>query len=158
MPTSPPEFLLSPNIYWHYGLLIWALVMFSILLIQLPLAYFSIVRPFDKKFEIQEFTLEKGIFYVSFLIRLFNYVSGILLQPYKGRPLKGLAKRFVDGRFNYQKSVYRKTINFRAHASSFQIGLCYVLVVSTVIMFGGLIPLLIHNFILYPEFAAAHGG
>ncbi|ABC30351.1 hypothetical protein HCH_03611 [Hahella chejuensis KCTC 2396] len=155
---SPSMLFLSPNAYWHYGLLIWGLVMFSILLIQLPVAYFSIVRPFDKKFEIRQYTLEKGIFYLSFLIRLFNYVSGILLQPYKGRPLKGLAKRFVEGRFNYQKSVYRKSINFRAHASRFQIGLCYVLVVSTVIMFGGLIPLLIHNFILYPDFAAARGG
>ncbi len=158
MPTAPPEFLFSPNPVWHYIWLFWDLVMFSILLVQLPLAYFTIVRPFDRKFEIKHYTLEKGIFYVSFLMRLFNYVTGILLQPYKKRPLKGIAKRFVRGRFDYQWGVYEKSINFRAHASNFQIRLCYLMYYSTIIFFLGLPALLVHNFILYPEFATARGG
>ncbi|ABC30350.1 hypothetical protein HCH_03610 [Hahella chejuensis KCTC 2396] len=158
MADAPPELLLSPNPLWHYYWVSWGLVLFSILLVQLPVAYFTLVRPFDKKFEIKYYTLEKGIFYVSFLMRLFNYVAGILVQPYKDKPLKGLAQRFVNGRLGYQERVYKKTVNFRAHASGFQISLCYIMLISTVILFVGVIPLLIHDFILYPDFAAARNN
>ncbi|WP_253938242.1 hypothetical protein [Hahella sp. HN01] len=61
MADAPPELLLSPNPIWHYYWVFWGLVLFSILLVQLPVAYFTLVRPFDKKFEIKHYTLEKGI-------------------------------------------------------------------------------------------------
>ncbi|WP_020410084.1 hypothetical protein [Hahella ganghwensis] len=131
------------------------LVSFSILIIQLPVAYFALVRPFDKKFEMKNVIFEKGIFYGSFISRLTNYTHGIVFQPYRGKLSNRLMKRLVDGKFKYQDRLYEKKIDMRSYANRFQIGLCYLLVGSTIIMVVGIIPFLIHDFILYPEFAAA---
>lgn len=152
------ELLLSPNPLWHYYWVFWMLVLFSVLLIQLPLAYFALVRPFDKKFEMKNIVLERGIFYGSFIVRLTNYVHGIVFEPYRGKLSNPIARKLIDGKFGHQDQLYEKRINMRSSANPLQIVLSYILVASTIVMVGGMIPLLIHNFILYPDFAAAHGG
>ncbi|WLQ16124.1 hypothetical protein O5O45_09375 [Hahella aquimaris] len=158
MSDASHELLLSPNPLWHYYWVFWMLVLFSVLLIQLPLAYVAVVRPFDKKFEMKNIILERGIFYGSFVVRLTNYVHGIVFEPYRGKLSNPIAKRLIDGKFEYQDRLYEKRINMRSSANSLQIALSYILIASTIVMIVGVIPLIIHNFILYPEFAAARGG
>ncbi|WP_241567061.1 hypothetical protein [Hahella sp. KA22] len=102
--------------------------------------------------------LERGIFYGSFIVRLTNYVHGIVFEPYRGKLSNSIAKRLIDGKFGHQDQLYEKKINMRSSANPLQIVLSYILVASTIVMIGGMIPLLIHNFILYPEFAAARNS
>ncbi len=147
---------LSPNPTWNIILLSLGFVAVFYIFILTPLAYIFIGRPFDKKFALQYYVLEKGLWHVSIGIRLWNYFLGIFLQPYRSRKIKDkLVSKFVTGRFNYQDRIYGKVIDFRAGATKWQIMLANLMVIGGVLFLVFFILFAFHHFILYPELGKA---
>ena len=146
----------SPSPVWSILLNGFALFWFVFLFIYWPLAYWFLGRPFDKKYKLKYYTLEKDTWWIGPGLRLVSYTMGILLQPYRYKKIKNkLLKRVVNGRFAYQDRVYGKVIDFRKDATKLQIILSIMMHVGFILLlFSGLL-LLFHNFVLYPEIGQA---
>jgi hypothetical protein len=121
-----------------------------------PLTYFILTRPFDKKFKLINYTIEKGVPIYSAGLRTFGTAQGILLQPYRDKPFSNrFLSEIVRRRFVYQDQLYGGRINLRESATRFQIFAAKFLWLGILICVIAMILFLIHNFILYPEFAKA---
>ena len=147
---------LSPNPTWDIILSSLGFGFVFFIFILTPLAYIFIGRPYDKKFTLKYHVLEKGLWFVSVGIRLWNYIFGIFLQPYRSRKIKNkLVSGFVKKLFNYQDKIYDKVIDFRASATNWQIMLANLMIIGGVMLLVTLILFMSHHFILYPEVGKA---
>ena len=143
---------LSPNPAWDIILSSLGFTVVFFVFLILPLTYIFIGRPFDKKFTLKYYFLEKGFWHLSVGFRLGHYVYGIFLQPYRYRKIKNkLFSETVKRRFIYQDKLYGKVIDFRACATKWQIMLANLSVIGFVIMLVMLILFMFHDFVLYPN-------
>lgn len=117
------------------------------------------MRPFDQKFKpVAQETLERGIPYVSQLFRIYNYAWGIVAESYRDEIIENrVGARLVSGLFEYQDRVYGK-VSFRRHASRFQVGLAYILSYGWIFILIYLFFYIVHDFVLFREFAQAKRG
>lgn len=146
----------SPNPIWNAILVVLSCYFVVHLFVLWPLAYFLVGRPFDREFTIKYYTIEKGPWFIGPGIRLAHYVFGIVLQSFRYKDIKSkLFSEIVKRRFAYQDKMYGTVIDFRQHASKMQLILVYIFWYGTIVLFIAAILLLLHNFILYPEFAKA---
>jgi len=147
---------LSPNPVWNLVLSSLAWYTITYFFIFWPLAYWFLGRPYDKIFELKNYTIEKDTWFIGPGWRLASYTMGIVLQPYRGQRVRNkLLKRVVKGRFEYQDMVYGKVVDFRKKATKVQIIISYIMWIGFVLFMFTLILLLFHNFILYPEVGRA---
>jgi len=131
-------------------------MVFSTIFVIMPLAYIFFGRPFDKKFTLKYYTIEKGIWLYSPGFRLWGYIFGIVLQPYRYRKIKNkLFSEIVKRRFTYQDRVYDGVINFRENATKGQIVLANLMVIGTVLLFVMLVLVILHDFVIYPDVGRA---
>jgi len=113
-----------------------ATLSFVVLMVVFPLAYFKIVRVFDKQFYGEGLTFEEGVWFFSTIMRLSQYVLNIVF-PSRTKTDK------------YAKNVY-KGYNFRKAATNGQITISYwYLSCMAIIMFFGAL-ILILDFIVVP--------
>ncbi len=147
---------LSPNPTWDIVLSSLGFGFVLFIFVIMPLAYIFIGRPYDKKYTLKYPTLEKGLWHVSIGVRLWNYIFGIFLQPYRYRKIRNkFVSEFIKRLFNYQDRIYDKVIDFRASATKWQIMLANLMVIGGVVLLVTLILVLFHDFILYPEVGKA---
>lgn len=155
------EFILSysPSAYWAVFNFLWAMLMFSTIFIQPIICHLIITKPFDKRYrhKLVHTPLEEGA-YISgaFFYRLMLYIKGILLQKYRYRENRGILKRFVNGTFLYQDAVFEKEVNLEQEATIIQIFVSKFYIISFTVMVLTMPAMLVHDFIIYPEWAAAH--
>lgn len=91
------------------------------------IVYFAVARPLDRKLPpMQNYTLERGAWFNSSIIRLVGYVSSALLQPYRGRKNGKLLGAIVRRRFAYQDLVYGQKVDIRKELTRGQLYLCYI--------------------------------
>ena len=146
----------SPSPVWSLVLNSLALYVFIYIFIYWPLAYWFLGRPFDKKFELKYYTIEKDTWWIGPGVRLVHYTAGILLQPYRNKKINNkLFKRIVTGRFDYQDRLYGKVIDFRKQATNSQIVISVVMWVGAALLLITIFLVVFHNFILYPEVGKA---
>ena len=151
-----PNPSLSPDPTWNIILMSLGLATIFFVFIIQPLAYIFIVRRFDKKYTLKNYTFEKGFWPFSPMLRLWNYIFGIVLEPYRYREIKNkLFSEFVKRLLNYQDRVYGKTIDFRADASKGQILLANLAVTGGTLLLVMLLLFTLHDFVLYPEVGRA---
>ncbi len=147
---------LSPNPTWDIILSSLGFVSIFFVFVLTPLAYIFIGRPYDKKYTLKYSVLEKGLWFFSVGIRLWNYIFGIFLQPYRYRKIKNkLVSGFVKKLFNYQDKIYDKVIDFRASATNWQIMLANLMIIGGVMLLVTVILIIFHDFIIYPEVGKA---
>lgn len=147
---------MSPNPIWNTTLITLSLISFTNIFIFVPVAYFLLDRPFDKKYEIKYFTIEKGLWFVSAGVRTASYALGILLQPYRERKINNkLFAGIVRRRFAYQDRVYGKKVDFTEHASKLQKIISYLFWLGAIAVLLMLIAFGFHDFIVYPEVGRA---
>ncbi len=146
----------SPSSVWSIVLYGIALYVTVFLFIYWPLAYWFLGRPYDKKYEVKYYIFEKGMLWVSPMMRLTSYTLGILLQPYRYKKIKNkLLKRIVNGRFAYQDKLYGEVIDFRKDATRLQIIISVLMHLGIMLILISMLLVLFHNFILYPEVGRA---
>jgi len=109
---------------------------FAALLVVFPLAYFKIVRVFDKQFYGKGLTFEEGVWFFSTTMRLSQYVLNIVF-PSRTKTDK------------YATNVY-KGYDFRKAATKSQITISfwYLSCMVIILFFGALI--LILDFVVVP--------
>jgi hypothetical protein len=147
---------MSPNPIWNTILITLSLISFTNIFIFVPVAYFLLGRPFDKKYEIKYFTIERGLWFVSAGVRTASYALGILLQPYRERKINNkLFAEIVKRRFVYQDRAYGKKVDFTEHASKLQKIISLLFWLGAIAVLLMLIAFGIHDFILYPEVSRA---
>jgi len=143
---------LSPHPTWNIILISLGLIGSVTIFIIMPLSYILIARSFDKVFTLKNCTIEKGIWIYSAGFRLWFYVLGIILQPYRYRKIKNkLFSSIVKKRFKYQDIVLGKAVDLRVHASKWQVGLAKVMVIGNAIFILWIVLFMLHDFVLFPE-------
>lgn len=130
---------------------LYACFIITYLFLLTPLSYFILVRRFDKQFKIKYYTVEKGL-PGSFIIRLYYYSQSIVLHSYQNEYKKSsLLAKYANKHFTYLSRIYGCQIDFRKHATTVQVILAYLFIYGTVLVFTGVISIIIHDFMLFPN-------
>jgi len=143
---------MSPNPAWNIFFSFISFFGAFYLLIFTPLSYFLLGRPFDKKFPLKFYTIEKGIWFISTGARLTGYTIGILLQPFREKKINNkFFSEVIRKVFNYQDKIYGQAINFREYATAVQKTISVFFWFGLTILLISAFLLIIHDFVIYPE-------
>jgi hypothetical protein len=147
---------MSPDPIWNIVLIGLSLISFANIFIFVPIAYLMLCRPFDKRYRLQNYTIEKGLWFFSAGVRIASYALGILLQPYRERKIENrLLTEFVRRRFVYQDKAYGKKEDFTESVTKLQLAISVIFWLGVLIFLLMLIAFGIHDFIVYPEVGKA---
>lgn len=147
---------MSPNPIWNIVLISLSFISFANIFLFVPIAYLLLGRPFDKKYKLQNYSIEKGLWFFSAGVRTASYALGILLQPYRDKKVKNqLFAEIVRRRFVYQDKAYGKKIDFREHATRLQKTIAVTFWLGVLVVLLMLISFGVHDFIIYPEVGRA---
>jgi hypothetical protein len=147
---------MGPNPIWNIILVSLSFISFANIFLFVPVAYILLGRPYDKKYKLQNYTIEKDIWFFSAGVRTASYALGILFQPYREKKLKNkFFAELVRRRFVYQDKAYGKKVNFREHATKLQIAIAVIFWIGALIVLLMLLAFGVHDFIVYPEVGRA---